>query len=103
MSFSLLDLFLAMGIGQGLMLLIAIPRMGNAPRSATRWLQVIITLSLVMLVGRIMYLEEITEFTIRFGTFIDVTIFLFGPTTYLYLRSFIYSNGEWPVYPFTIL
>jgi len=94
MLFSLLDLFLAMGIGQGLILLVAIGKMGNAPKNTNRWLQGVIVLSMVMLLGRILFLGRMNEATIRLATFIDITIFLFGPLTYFYLRSILEADEK---------
>ena len=88
MSFSLLDLFLAMGIGQGLVLVLAISKFGNGSKLANKLLQVIIFMSIVMLAGRILAFGKISELSVRLGTFVDITIFLFGPVSFLFAKSY---------------
>ncbi len=88
MSFSLLDLFLAMGIGQGLVLVLAIARFGSGNKGANKLLQVIIVMSMLMLVGRILAFGKLSELSLRLGTFVDITIFLFGPVSLLFAKSY---------------
>ncbi len=87
MAFSILDLFLAMGIGQGAFLLIAISLVKNADRRSNQWLMGIILASSIMLAGRIIGFGPATAWSMRLGAFVDITIFLLGPLSFNYVLN----------------
>jgi len=84
MEFNLYNLLLIIGFGQGAFLTISIPSVTN--NRSNNVLRILIMLATVMLSGRIFVYERHSELAIKVSTFIDTSIFLFGPLTYYYFK-----------------
>ncbi|MEM8893505.1 MAG: helix-turn-helix domain-containing protein [Bacteroidota bacterium] len=84
-TFSLFEVFLVLGIGQGLLLVIALNKVSNKNEAANPLLSAIILIASVMLTGRVLSFYLQTEWVLRLAQFVDASIFLLGPLSFLYL------------------
>ncbi len=96
MSFTLLDIILFLGVSQGVFLAITLRFIDNRNKAANDILSLTIAIAVVMLFGRVIAFRIEAFWVIHAGVFIDVTIFLFGPLIYCYIRRLIFQ--EKPVF-----
>lgn len=96
MAFNITDIVLLLGISQGLFLSVSLRLIHNRNKSANVILSLLLLIAVVMLFGRIAAFRVPEEWVWRFGVFIDTTIFLFGPWTYLYVRRLVFT--ETPIF-----
>lgn len=85
-SFSLFEVFLILGIGQGVFLIFAIASVKEQNKVANTLLTLIILTATIMLTGRVLSFFLQVEWVIRFAQFVDASILLFGPIVYFYIR-----------------
>ena len=86
---SLFDAFLILGIGQGILLALAIAALKNHNRPANLVLTAIILAATLMLAGRLARWRFIGEWIDRLAILVDITIFLFGPLMLFYVRKLL--------------
>lgn len=94
MSFSVFDLFLAVIFSQGLFLSIAIQLLPNRNTEANKSLSLILIIASILVLGRLLLLKHNTYFLWIIASFLDVTIFLFGPILYTYIRRLIFKESK---------
>ncbi len=102
-SFEFVDLFLFLGISQGVFLAITLQLIKNNNKAANKVLSVILLLAVLMLLGRMIFFKYLTWQLFQWSVLIDIVIFLFGPLTYMYFRRLVFSNSDkymlpWPHY-----
>lgn len=96
-SFSLLDAVLLLGVGQGLFLCVSIPFIGGQYKSTNRILALIVLFATIMLSGRILVYRVQGDWVSRVASFVDITIFLFGPLIFLYIKRLLSGLKETPM------
>lgn len=89
MQFNFIEIILLLGIVQGLLLVFALSRITDRNKSANSILSIILLLATLMLVGRVSFGYYLSFSTIKWISFADTTIFLFGPLNYLYIKRLI--------------
>jgi len=94
MSFSIFDLFLVVIFSQGLFLSITIQLMPNKNRAANNMLTIILLLASILVLGRVLLLKYNTYLLWTMASFLDVSIFLFGPLLYSYIRRLIFHEKK---------
>lgn len=94
MSFSVFDLFLVVIFSQGLFLSIAIQLMPNKNKEANNILTLILAIASILILGRVLLLKYNTYLLWTVASFLDVSIFLFGPLLYSYIRRLIFSENK---------
>ncbi|GAA4275236.1 helix-turn-helix domain-containing protein [Aquimarina gracilis] len=93
-SFEFIDLILFFGISQGVFLAVTIQMIKNKNRSANKTLSVILLLSVLMLLGRMVFFKYMTVTLFRLTIVIDAIIFVFGPLCHIYFRRLIFSKND---------
>ncbi len=94
-SFELLDVFLFIGVSQGIFLAIALQTITNKNKSANRILAIILSIAAFMLFGRIVYFRYKSLISLlKLADFADTVIFLFGPLVYLYIRRLTFKETK---------
>ncbi|WP_103069693.1 helix-turn-helix domain-containing protein [Aquimarina sediminis] len=93
-SFELIDLILFLGISQGIFLAITLQSIKNKNRSANKMLSIILMLSVLMLLGRMVYYRYLTPVLFQWTIFVDGIIFIFGPLCYIYFRRLSFSKND---------
>ncbi len=93
-NLELIDLILFLGISQGIFLAITIQFIRNKNKPANGLLSLILLLSVVMLVGRILFFRYLTYQVFQWSILIDAVIFLFGPLCYLYFNRLAFSETK---------
>lgn len=96
MSFTLLDVILFLGVSQGIFLAITLRLIDNRNKAANDILSIIIMIAVLMLFGRVVSFRIKAPWVYYVVGFVDVTIFLFGPLIYCYIRRLIFQ--EKPVF-----
>lgn len=99
-SVSVLDIFLFLGISQGLFLAFSLLFTHNRNRESNKVLALILCVAALMLFGRVVVFRITDEWVWRLGTFVDTSIFLFAPLLYVYVRRLAFS--ETPKYKLSI-
>ncbi len=94
-TFSLFDLFLLLGISQGLLIAGAL-LLGNRQRFYQHGLfAVVMLLAVIMLVGRMGYVRYYeSAHVFRLATMVDSVVFLFGPLLFTYNRRLLFAGYE---------
>ena len=85
-NFTLLETLILAGILQALVLVVAFGRKMKSPGSESSYYLLIIFCA-IMLLARLLSFKFDSPFVYRFAMFADVSIFLFGPLSYAYLRN----------------
>ena len=93
-SFSIIDLLLLIGIGQGIFLAISISQIQGTFKYANRYLIQIILLATLMLVGKVFGPRFQGEWVIRLAVISDTSIFLFGPLLFSYIISLLKTDSN---------
>jgi len=93
-SFSIIDLLLLIGIGQGIFLAISISQIQGTFKYANRYLIQIILLATLMLVGKVFGPRFQGEWVIRLAVLSDTSIFLFGPLLFSYVISLLKTDSN---------
>ena len=102
-SFEFVDLVLFLGISQGVFLAITLQLIKNNNKAANKIMSVILSLAVIMLLGRMIFFKYLTWQLYQWSVLIDAVIFLFGPLTYIYFRRLVFSKHDtyvlsWPHY-----
>ena len=93
-SFELLDVFLFIGVSQGLFLSIALQTVTNKNKSANKILSILLFIAAFMLFGRILYLKYTDPLLRQIAFSADTVIFIFGPLVYLYIRRLTFFEQK---------
>jgi len=93
-SFKLLDIFLFIGLSQGLFLALALQTVTNKNKSANKVLSTLLFLAAFILFGRIIYARFNNQLLYQIAYLADVVIFLFGPFIYLYIRRLAFNESK---------
>lgn len=93
-SFELIDLILFLGISQGIFLAITIQIIQNKNKAANKILSIILLLSVLMLLGRMVFYKFMTPRLFQWTIFADAVIFIFGPLCYTYFRRLAFSKDN---------
>ncbi|WP_299762263.1 helix-turn-helix transcriptional regulator [uncultured Dokdonia sp.] len=96
MSFTLLDVILFLGVSQGIFLAITLRFIDNRNKVANDVLSITIGIAVIMLFGRVMAYRIEALWVNYVAGIVDVTIFLFGPLIYCYIRRLLFQ--ETPVF-----
>ena len=96
MSFTLLDVILFLGVSQGIFLAITLRLIDNRNKAANDVLSITIGIAVIMLFGRVMAYRIEALWVNYVAGIVDVTIFLFGPLIYCYIRRLLFQ--ETPVF-----
>ncbi|MEB3347350.1 AraC family transcriptional regulator [Aquimarina gracilis] len=92
-TFDFTDLFLFLGISQGIFLAITIHVVQNKNKIANRVLSLLLILSSILLTGKFMYsFDAKNEWFFRIAVFMDAMIFILGPFLYMYCRRLIFNE-----------
>ncbi|MDH7447486.1 helix-turn-helix domain-containing protein [Aquimarina sp. 2201CG14-23] len=86
LSFEFIDLILFLGISQGIFLAITIQVIQNKNKPANKILSIILLISVLMLIGRMIFLKYLTISLFLYTILIDSVIFIFGPLCNIYIR-----------------
>ena len=93
MIFDYLDMVLLLGISQGVFLALTLLFVRNRNAAANRVLSIFLSISVVMLIGRLLYVRFGNDLLLyRLGTLVDSVVFLFGPMLYLYCRRLCFAE-----------
>lgn len=84
--FSFFDVFLIVGVSQGLFISLALQLIHQKNKEANRVLTYLLLIACLMLLGRISLQKIEIEWVWRVSVLADTTIFLFGPFLYTYIR-----------------
>lgn len=94
MSFTLLDVILFLGVSQGIFLAITLRLIDNRNKAANDVLSITIGMAVVMLFGRVVAFRMEEALWVRYvAGLVDVTIFLFGPLIYCYIRRILFKEA----------
>ena len=93
-SFELLDVFLFIGVSQGLYLAIALQTVTNKNKSANLILSKILLIAAFMLFGRIIYFRYANQILRQIADYADFVIFMFGPLIYVYIRRITFNENK---------
>ncbi|GAA0872431.1 hypothetical protein GCM10009117_15780 [Gangjinia marincola] len=102
-NFSVLDLFLVLGISQGIFLAVVLFFIPNTNKSANKVLSLLLVIAAVMLFGRIALYRYQVEWVYRLALFVDAILYLIGPIMYMYQRKLLFSektSATLPLYHF---
>ncbi len=94
MSFSILDIFLFIGISQGVFLSISLQFIKNKNRTANKTLSIIVLLATLMLSGVVFRKYFPENLSWRMNSILDNIIFLFGPFLYIYVRQLVFEKQK---------
>lgn len=86
MPSNFIEIILSLGIAQGLFIVFALSRITDKNKSANNILSIILLLATLMLAGRMTFGYYLSIPVMRWVSFADTTIFLFGPLSYLYIK-----------------
>lgn len=92
MSFTLLDVILFLGVSQGIFLAITLRFIDNRNKAANDVLSIAISIAVIMLFGRVVAFRIQAPWVYYVAGLVDVTIFLFGPLIYCYIRRLIFQE-----------
>ena len=92
LSFEFIDLILFLGISQGIFLALTIQVIQNKNKAANKILSIILLVSVVMLIGRMIFLKYLTASLFLYTILIDAVIFIFGPLCTTYFRRLAFSE-----------
>ncbi|MCH2046356.1 MAG: hypothetical protein MK212_19735, partial [Saprospiraceae bacterium] len=93
MIFSWLDIVLFLGLSQGFFLAIGLNKIDNRNTKANNVLSVAICMAAIMLFGRIVSFRLEAEWVVMVSSFVDVTILLFAPLIYCYIRRLLFQES----------
>ncbi|MBV6646657.1 MAG: helix-turn-helix transcriptional regulator [Cyclobacteriaceae bacterium] len=93
MKFSLDDLFLVLGVGQGLFLSFSIPAKLKYSNGANRILLAIIIMATIMMAGKVVVHQYLSVLTMKVAAVVDTAIFLFGPLILLYVQRILRQSS----------
>ncbi|MEP0265994.1 helix-turn-helix domain-containing protein [Dokdonia sp.] len=93
MSFTLLDIILFLGVSQGIFLAITLRFIDNRNKAANDVLSIAIGIAVVMLFGRVIAFRIDALWVVYVSDIVDVTIFLFGPLIYCYIRRLLFQEA----------
>jgi AraC-like DNA-binding protein len=91
-TLELIDIFVIIGICQGIFLSAAIMRINNTNKKANSILSALILICTFMLIGRVLMLRFFSEWIFQWTIVFDVVLFLFGPLFYLYVRRLLIKD-----------
>lgn len=91
---STLNMFLLLGVGQGLFLVTSIPLMRNPYRAANSVLTLIVLFATLILIGKVFIYSIQNEWFLRFASFGEITLLLLGPLIFFYVRRLLPNNTE---------
>ena len=94
MSFTLVDILLIIILSQGLFLTLAIQLVPNKNKPANTILTYLLIIASIMLFGRIALYRLQFDHLLRIATFVDTTLFLFGPLLYCYIRRLTFQEEK---------
>lgn len=94
MTFTLVDILLIIILSQGLFLTLAIQLVPNKNKPANTILTYLLICASIMLLGRIAIYRLQFELLLRIATFVDTTLFLFGPLLYCYIRRLVFQEEK---------
>ncbi|WP_299680296.1 helix-turn-helix transcriptional regulator [uncultured Dokdonia sp.] len=92
MSFTLLDVILFLGVSQGIFLAVTLRLIDNRNKVANDILSITIGIAVVMLFGRVVAFRIDAPWVGYVAGLVDVTIFLFGPLIYCYIRRLLFQE-----------
>lgn len=92
MTFTVLDIILFLGVSQGIFLAITLRLIDNRNKAANDILSLAIGIAVVMLFGRVVAFRIQAPWVYYVAGLVDVTIFLFGPFIYCYIRRLIFQE-----------
>lgn len=92
MSFTLLDVILFLGVSQGIFLAITLRLIDNRNKAANNILSIAISIAVIMLFGRVVAFRIKAPWVGYVAGLVDVTIFLFGPLIYCYIRRILFKE-----------
>ncbi|UZO81940.1 AraC family transcriptional regulator [Aquimarina sp. ERC-38] len=93
-SFTFIDILLAIGISQGLFLIIGLQLIKNRNKKINGILSALLLIAMIMLTGRMIYGRFESLWIFRVASYIDVVIFLFGPLLYLFVRKLLFIQNK---------
>lgn len=92
-SFSIIDLILLIGIGQGVFLAVSIAQIRESNRLKNNYVIQAVLLATLMLVGKVFAPRFQGDWVIRVSLLSDTSIFLFGPLIYAYINSLLNTDS----------
>ncbi|MGL1888086.1 MAG: helix-turn-helix domain-containing protein [Reichenbachiella sp.] len=93
MQLELIDLWIAIGVIQGVFLILSLLRVKDRNKKSTKFLILFLSMAIIMLSGRFYLFRASGDWVSKVGLIIDSVIFLFGPMAYLYVKSSTRSNS----------
>lgn len=96
MTFTLLDIVLFLGVSQGLFLAVTLRSIDNRNKTANDVLSIAIAMAVIMLFGRVVAFRINLPWVPYVAGLVDVTILLFAPLIYCYIRRLLFQES--PVY-----
>lgn len=93
-SFQLVDIFIILGISQGILLSLALWRIIDKNRKANIILCRLLIIATLMLAGRFLFFRYLNNWIFQWSLWVDIVIFLFGPLLYTYVRRFLFSENS---------
>ncbi len=94
MSPIIVNILLIVILSQGIFLLIAIQLLPNKNKQANKMLSIILLIASIILITRIATAYYTNTLFWRLGALIDMTIYVFGPLLYCYIRRLIFKEGK---------
>ena len=92
--FNWVDLVLTLGVGQGAFLVFMLLFIQRQNKSANRMLVGLLGIAVFMLFGRLIAPRIQGEWIGRIAQAADITIFLFGPLVYMYVRRLVFLEKK---------
>lgn len=106
MTFTTAEIFIFIGLAQGLFLTFALHKIPQRSVVANRYLIAFLLVSMVLLGSRLKYTMQFSDELLRIGHLVDGVIFLYGPFLYMYLRQVTSERKHpmplWHFLPLTI-
>lgn len=92
MSFSLIEVFIYIGLAQGIFILFSINKIKNRNREALRYLSFFMAITIIMLGTRLKYTVDASAYALRLGHIFDTLIWLYGMMLYAFIRQSLYKK-----------
>ena len=94
MTFKLIDVFLILGISQGLFLMFSLASIDKRNKDANNVLIASIGIAVVVLFARIGMYRFTGTWVQYVGVIVDGSIFVFGPLLYIYVRRLLFHSNS---------
>ncbi|MEM9548979.1 MAG: hypothetical protein AAGA77_23535 [Bacteroidota bacterium] len=94
-AFSFIDLFIFVGISQGIMLSTTLWKISNKNRKANMILSLLLLCATIMLTGRFLFYRYLNEWIFQWSLWVDIIILLFGPLLYTYVRRLLLDEDKY--------